>query len=74
MKPKQIKPEIVYRIINKNTGDAVGSYSRSYCDEYDFTSLEEARNANCHGMFEDREKFRIAKYKVTYELLEEEAG
>ena len=69
MKPKQKKPEIVFRIINKETGEATGSYSRSCCDEYDFNSADEARHANCHGMFEDEEKYKIAKYKVTYELL-----
>jgi len=72
MKPKEKKPSIVYRIINRNSGEAVGSYSRAYCDEYDFDSVEEARNANCHGMFKDLEKYRIAKYRVTYELLEDD--
>ncbi len=69
MKPKENKPEIVYRIINRSNGEAVGSYSRGYCDEYDFTSVDSARHANCHGMFEDEEKYAIAKYKVTYELI-----
>ena len=32
MKPREKKPEIVYRIINRETGAAVGSYSRAYCD------------------------------------------
>ena len=72
MKPKEKKPEIVYRIIEKRTGEAVGSYSRAYCDEYDFVSEEEARNANVHGMFLDEEIYDIAKYRVTYDLLEGE--
>jgi len=70
MKPKGKKPDIVYRIIDRESGSAVGSYSRAYCDEYDFNSPEEARQANCHGMFKDRKKYSIAKYKVTYELIE----
>ena len=70
MKPKEKKPEEVYRIINKRSGEAVGSYSRAYCDEYDFSSLEQARKANCHGMFENRSEYKIAKYKVTYELID----
>lgn len=70
MKPKEKKPEIVYRIIDKETGEAVGSYSRAYCDEFDFSSESEARHANVHGVFEDKEKYDIAKYKVTYELIE----
>ena len=58
MKPREKKPETVYRIIDKKTGNAKGSYSRACCDEYDFNSISEAR---------------IAKYKVTYELIEEDA-
>lgn len=73
MKPKEKKPEIVYRIIDTESGSAIGSYSRAYCDEYDFTSVDEARSANCHGLFEDREKYKIAKYRVTYELLKDDA-
>lgn len=69
MKPKEKKPEIIYRIIDRETGKAVGSYSRAYCDEFDFESVEQARTANCHGEFEDIEKYAIAQYKVTYELL-----
>lgn len=71
MKPHEPKPEIVFRIIDRETGDPQGSYSRACCDEVDFSSPQEARTANCHGMFEDRKKFRIAKYRVTYELLED---
>lgn len=72
MKPKEKKPEIVFRIIDRKGGYAVGSYSRAYCDEYDFNSVSEARNANCHGMFEDKEEYKIAKYKVTYTLIEDD--
>ncbi len=72
MKPKEKKPEIVFRIIDRDSGLSVGSYSRAYCNEYDFRSIEEARTANCHGIFEDDEKYKIAKYRVTYELLEDD--
>lgn len=70
MKPREKKPETVFRIIDGATGDAVGSYSRAYCDEYDFNSAKEARNANYYGLFKDTEKYKIAKYKVTYELID----
>lgn len=70
MKPKERKPEIVYRIICRNTGREQGSYSRACCDEYDFGSPEDARTANCHGIFEDKVEFAIAKYEVTYTLLD----
>ena len=70
MKPREKKPEIIYRIIERADGTSVGSYSRAYCDEYDFRSAEEARHANCHGLFLSKEVYAIAKYRVTYELLD----
>ena len=70
MKPKEKKPETVFRIIDKSNGKAVGSYSRAYCDEFDFYSVNDARGANCHGVFKDEDKYRIAKYKVTYTLID----
>ena len=72
MKPKEKKPKTIYRIINRKTGKPVGSYSRAYHDEYDFKSVEEARTANCHGLFEDKEIYKIAKYKITYKLIEDD--
>ena len=71
MKPKEKKPKYIYRIID-GEGNAIGSYSRAFCDEYDFKSPDEARHANCHGMFEDESKYKIAKYRVTYTLIEED--
>ena len=70
MKPKTKKPETVYRIIKKSTGEAQGVYSRSCCDEFDFASEDQARNSNCHGIYQDEEIYAIAKYRVTYELIE----
>jgi hypothetical protein len=70
MKPNEIKPEIVYRIIDRQTDSFKGSYSRSCCDEYDFESIDRARNSNCHGMHQNKGKYKIAKYKVTYELID----
>lgn len=70
MKPAEKKPETVFRIIDRKTGNPVGSYSRAYCDEYDFSSPEAARSANCHGIFKDKEQFAIAKYRVIYELID----
>ena len=69
MKPMEKKPKTVFRIIDKNDGSHVGSYSRAYCNEYDFRSEEEARNANCHDMFKDKERYDIAEYEVTYKLI-----
>jgi hypothetical protein len=72
MKPKEIKPDTVCRIIDRGTGEFIGSYSRAYCDEYDFKSAYEARLSNCHGEFTDEKKYKIARYKVTYELIEDD--
>lgn len=72
MKPAEKKPDTVFRIIDRATGGVQGSYSRAYCDEYDFASPESARNANCHGVYADKTKFAIAKYRVTYELIEDD--
>lgn len=72
MKPKEKKPETVFRIIDRETGNAQGSYSRAHWDEFDFNSVYEARSANCHGKFTDEAKYKIAKYKVTYELIEDD--
>jgi len=72
MKPKEKKPEIVFRVINKETGGACGSYSRAYCDEFDFTLPEEATAANVHDIFKDKTKYKIAKYRVIYELIDDD--
>jgi hypothetical protein len=72
MKPREEKPERVFRIIDRSTGEAKGSYSRACCDEYDFDSVDRARSANCHGMFEDKKKYAIAEYEVTYKLINHE--
>lgn len=73
MKPREKKPEIVHRIIDRASGVAVGSYSRAYCDEYDFRSVEEARSANVHGLFQDKAAYAIARYRVVYELIDADA-
>jgi len=70
MKPREDKPATVFRIIDRETGAPCGSYSRACCDEYDFSSVSEARSANVHGLFEDTARYAIAQYRVTYELIE----
>ncbi|MBT7929779.1 hypothetical protein HN682_07690 [Candidatus Peregrinibacteria bacterium] len=72
MKPNEKKPLVVFRIIDKETGEPTGSYSRACCDEYDFESVSHARHANCHGIFKDKKKYNIAKYRVTYTLIDDD--
>lgn len=74
MKPKEMKPSVVCRIVDRKTEEFVGSYSRACCSEYDFDSAYQARLSNCHGEFTDEKKYKIAKYKVTYELIEDDCG
>lgn len=69
MTPKEIVAQTVYRIINRATGEAVGSYSRAYHDEYDFKRASEAREANCNGVFQDKDQYAIAQYEVIYRLI-----
>lgn len=59
----------VFRIIDRDTGDAVGSYQRGNYDQYDFYSSTAARNDNCAGLFKDTDKYDIDEYEVTYKLI-----
>lgn len=72
MKPNESKPDTIFRLFDRETGRMEGAYSRAYCTEYDFRSAEEARRANCNDIFQDKAKYRVAKYRVTYELVEED--
>lgn len=67
-------PEVkeVYRIIDRATGEAEGVYSRACHDEYDFESASAALHANCHGIHKNSKKYKIAKYRVIYELIEDD--
>lgn len=60
----------IYKIFD-NKDRLQGAYSRSYHTEYEFDSLDEARNSNCHGEYKDKVKYKISKYKVTYELIDD---
>jgi len=72
MKPKEKKPEVVFRIINRESGEPAGAYSRGYCTEYDFSSPEEARSSNCHDIYQDKSKYKVAKYRVEYHLIDDD--
>lgn len=62
----------VYNIIDRETGEQEGSYERGNYTKYDFSSVDSARGSNCHGIYKNRVKYRIAKYKVTIELIDED--
>ena len=69
-----ISGQIVYRIINRRTDQAQGVYSRGYHNEYDFVSASNARHSNCHDIYEDRDKYKINKYRVIYVLIEDDVN
>ena len=71
MKPENLD-KTVFRLIDNHTGDFVGAYERSYNTVFDFDSLEAARTSNCHGIFEDKKAYSVNKYRVIYQLLEED--
>ena len=64
------EPQTVFRIHDRKTGAVQSAYSRAYHDEKDFGSVGSARNANVHGVYKDKRKYRVAKYRVIYELIE----
>lgn len=64
------EPQIVYRIIDRSTGQAEGVYSRAYHDVFDFNSPGDARHSNCCDIYKNTKKYAIAKYRVTYELID----
>ena len=72
MKPREKKPSEVFRIIDRRTGEPVGVYSRACCEEFDFESADDARDAHFSGMHADKSRYRIARYRVTYELLDDD--
>jgi hypothetical protein len=66
------EPQTVFRIHDRKTGAVQSAYSRAYHDERDFDSVSSARNANVHGIYKDRREYRVAKYRVIYELIEDD--
>jgi hypothetical protein len=69
---KKQESKIVYRIIDRIINTPVGVYSRACHDDYDFESVEDARESNCHGTYKNKKIYKISKYKVTYELIEDD--
>ena len=62
--------KIVYRIKDRKTGEQGEVYDRSCRMTYEFESVHEARKASVYGTFENKEKYRIEKYRITYELID----
>ena len=66
-----VKSKLVYRIIDEK-GKHQAAYTRTYFDEYDFFTVNQARESNVHGVYKDKTKYKIAKYRVDYVLIEDD--
>ncbi|MEQ6355155.1 hypothetical protein ABNX05_11050 [Lysinibacillus sp. M3] len=66
------EPLEVYRILDKESNEPQGVYWRGNYNKYDFESVESARSSNVHGIYKDKGKYKIAKYKITYELIDDD--
>ncbi len=62
----------VYTIIDNTTGERAGAYSRAYHTEYEFSSPQDARTSNINDKFKDKRRYKLQKWKVTYELIEDD--
>lgn len=62
----------IYKIIDNETGETEGAYNKSYYTQYEFSSPGEARSSNVYDIFQDKRKYRIQKWKVTYELVDDD--
>jgi len=62
----------IYKIINNKTGENEGAYNRSYYTQYEFSSPGNARVSNVNEVFQNKLEYRIQKWKVTYELVDDD--
>ena len=62
--------KIVYQIVDRQTGQRQGVYSRACHDEFEWDSPESALHANCHGIHKDSDRYAIQKVIVTREVVD----
>lgn len=63
---------VKYMIWNKEEKCYEGVYCSSSHDEYEFGSIAEARQSNCHGTYLDADKYDIHKVEVSRERIDGE--
>jgi hypothetical protein len=68
------KNKTVFVLHDRKSGEAQGVYSRACHDDYEFSSEESARSSNCHDVYKNTVKYRVAKYRVTYELIDDDVS
>lgn len=61
-----MEPKVVYMLFDKNNKGPIGVYSRAYHNEYEFESESDARTSNVHGIYQDKEEFKVKKFMVSY--------
>ncbi len=61
--------KVVYTIHDRVTDKQQVAYSRAYHDDYEWNHPDYARNSMCDGYYEDRERFVVKKWLVTYTLV-----
>lgn len=55
----------IYRIVDRETDEEIKVYMPPTArNEYNFESVSEARNSNCHGIYQNKERYKIRKYKL----------
>lgn len=55
----------LYRIAERKTNKEIGVYMPPTArEEYNFSSVESARKSNCNGIYEDKTKYKIHKYRL----------
>jgi len=62
----------IYKIVDRNDNSTQRVYSRSYRYESEFDSIHSATHAHHSGKHQNKAKYKIQKYKVTYELIEDD--
>jgi len=62
----------IYKIANRKTGAIESVYSRANHNETEFGSIDYALSAHFSGMHKNKAKYKIQKYKVTYELIDDD--
>jgi hypothetical protein len=62
----------IYTLINNASGIREGAYSRAYYTQYEFGSARAARASNVNEIFKDKRRYRVQKWKVTYELINDD--
>lgn len=55
----------LYRIAERKTDKEIGVYMPPTArEEYNFCSVESARKSNCNGIYEDKTKYKVHKYRL----------